>query len=377
MANLDIIIPVFNEEATIGPLISRIDKILRKEHIPYHIIVVDDRSTDRSLERVKKASQSFPITVLKKKGQQGKAFSILEGIKASTSDYICMIDADLQYPPEAIPALFDLAQISGVAVARRITYGGSVVRRIGSRILAFVLGKLLHGIHCDMQSGLKVFKKEITEFINVDEITPWAFDLPLLHAAKQMGYDIAEVPIDFTERENGDSKLTLLGPTVQIAKGALRLKFTTIHPRVILPDTKESMKGAGFVHKGKRFITHSTLHHSKSALLVITPSQKTVFFIILALFCFGAVFGTLFTFKIAVAILSFVYFIYVFFNFFLILRSLQSPPVISSDKNEILALKDKDLPVYSILCPLYKEAHVIPQFVENISNLDWPKSKLE
>jgi cellulose synthase/poly-beta-1,6-N-acetylglucosamine synthase-like glycosyltransferase len=99
--------------------------------------------------------------------------------------------------------------------------------------------------------------------------------------------------------------------------------------------------------------------------------------VLIGIFLIGLGLNALFTVQVFVAILSFVYFIDVVFNFFLILKSLHSPPEISPAKAEILALKDSDLPIYTILCPLYKEAHVIPQFVEAISALDWPKDKLE
>ncbi len=377
MASLDVIIPVYNEEGSIEALCQRIHAALHSAGISYSLIFVDDNSSDGTVSIIRKVSKKYPISLYTKQGEKGKAYSILEGMDYVTADFVCMIDGDLQYPPEAIPQLFEIAQEKGVAVAKRISYEGSVLRRIGSRALCFLFGKLLHGIGTDMQSGLKVFKRDIVDFLDADEITPWSFDLPLLHAAKQMGYEIGEVEIEFRPREHGNSKLTLLGPTFAIAKGAVRLKIKHTPPRSIDPLDQKSMLGAGVVHKGKRFITHTTLKHTHSAIQTLTPAQRTLVFSLIAVVLVGICLNILLTLQIAVAILSFIYFVDVIFNFFLIIKSLHSPPEISPSDEEIAQLVEKDLPIYTILCPLYKESHVIPQFLEAIEKLDWPKTKLD
>jgi cellulose synthase/poly-beta-1,6-N-acetylglucosamine synthase-like glycosyltransferase len=91
----------------------------------------------------------------------------------------------------------------------------------------------------------------------------------------------------------------------------------------------------------------------------------------------GLILFTLPTLKIFTAVLSAIYFIDLLFMLYIILKSLYFPQEISVEHNEISRLLDADLPIYTILCPLYKEAHVIPQFVSAISKLEWPKNKLD
>jgi glycosyltransferase involved in cell wall biosynthesis/cellulose synthase/poly-beta-1,6-N-acetylglucosamine synthase-like glycosyltransferase/O-antigen/teichoic acid export membrane protein len=76
-------------------------------------------------------------------------------------------------------------------------------------------------------------------------------------------------------------------------------------------------------------------------------------------------------------VLSTIYFVDVLFNLFLVGKSIHTPPELSFTEDQIKALKDKDLPVYTILVPLYKEANVLEGFVESMSKMDYPKSKLD
>src|SRR6185369_9471071 len=67
----------------------------------------------------------------------------------------------------------------------------------------------------------------------------------------------------------------------------------------------------------------------------------------------------------------------VFFSLYLVLKSLHFPPELKFSDEDISALKDSELPIYSILCPLYHEAQVLPQFLNNIAKLDYPSEKLD
>lgn len=374
---IDIIIPVKNEAANLSPLMARLDTSLRTAHIKYQAIIVDDHSTDDTRVIAKKLAQKYPIKVLTKKGKPGKAYSILEGAKAATSEWLVMIDGDLQYPPEAIPDMVKLIDQHGVVVARRISYEGSRLRRLGSRAVAWFTGQFLHGIKVDVQSGLKIFKKDFLNYLPENEVTPWALDLPLLHAALELGYTLGEVEITFEKRIHGSSKLSLLKPTFEIGMAAVKLKLRSSQPIPIPAHSHQNMIGAGLIHRRRQFITHSTLHHRQTALHTITRNQRRLILAILASVAVGIFLNPLETAIVVVAFLSFVYFVDVIFNFFLILKSLHSPPELEFSTTEISELNDKDLPIYTILCPLYKEAHILPGFVAAMEKLDWPKHKLD
>jgi glycosyltransferase involved in cell wall biosynthesis len=100
--SISIIVPTLNEAENLPLLFRRIDKALTKAAIPYEIIVVDDRSSDTTFEVASAAARSYNVTVVTKEGKRGKAFSLLQGFALAQYQIVCMIDADLQYPPEAI-----------------------------------------------------------------------------------------------------------------------------------------------------------------------------------------------------------------------------------------------------------------------------------
>jgi cellulose synthase/poly-beta-1,6-N-acetylglucosamine synthase-like glycosyltransferase len=78
-----------------------------------------------------------------------------------------------------------------------------------------------------------------------------------------------------------------------------------------------------------------------------------------------------------IALLTAIYFIDTLFSFFVLTKSLHFPPEISPSLEDLASLQDRNLPIYTILCPLYKEGKVLPHFVESVSALDWPKHKLD
>jgi cellulose synthase/poly-beta-1,6-N-acetylglucosamine synthase-like glycosyltransferase len=114
-----------------------------------------------------------------------------------------------------------------------------------------------------------------------------------------------------------------------------------------------------------------------SALRTFAPWQLLFILSAVVLLALGFVGNTTNTLIILTSVLSFIYLIDVVFNLFVTLKSLHFPPEISATPDELKRLKDKDLPVYSVLCPLYKESRVLPDFVASMKGLDYPKSKLE
>lgn len=375
---LDVIIPVYNEADNVKALVERLSTSLKNADINFNLIFVDDHSTDETVDILSDFPKKSHIKILKKKGERGKAFSILEGAAASTAPFIAMIDADLQYPPEVIPEMLAMVEKEhGVVVAKRDGYQDSKLRNFLSHGFQWFFGKVLHGLDCDVQSGLKVFRREIIESVRVEDVTPWTLDIPLLTTALHLGHTIGQVDITFERRTQGESKIQFVSSIREIGGRAISHKFKTRKPFQINPADGERMVGAGLIHRGKRFITHTTLNPSSSALDVLTRSQ-VIFFVGLAVILISSfILQPLNTAKVVVGILSFTYFIDVIFNLYVILKSLDQPPEISISDDELAELRNQDLPIYTILCPLYREAHVIPHFLAAIEKFDWPLEKLD
>lgn len=377
MKTLDIIIPVKNEEGNLVFLVERLSKSLKLADIKYNFIFIDDHSTDKTLAILESLKANYPIQVHLKKGKPGKAYSIIEGASYSKSENLAMIDADLQYPPEVLPQMFEQLSDSGVVIARRKVSHGSKLRRLVSKSFSKFFASLLHNLNVDVQSGLKIFKKEIIDHIDAKNITPWTLDLSLVLAARDMGYGISEVDIEFDKRTNGSSKISVVRASYEIGKNALKLKFFRKRQFTIKPKTEDSMVGGGIALKGKRYITHTTLEDKSLALKTFSNPQKFIFWSLIVAVAAGLVINPFVTIITLVGILSGIYFLDVVFNISVVLKSLHFPPEIKIPETDIAALKNDELPTYTILCPLYREAEVLPNFLESIAKLDWPKNKLD
>lgn len=376
MRYLDVIVPVKNEAENINDLVRRIYTSLNDAGIAHEIIFVDDKSTDSTIDIIHQLAKDFPVRVYSKQGKKGKAFSIIEGARYSTADVLVMIDGDLQYPPEAIPEMFEKSINHGVVVAKRQKYGGSKIRKFVSSSFKQLFGKLLFNFDCDVQSGLKLFRREILESINENEVSAWSLDVPLLNTAIDLGHTIGEVDIDFAPRQNGNSKVSTFKTSLEIGSQSLAFK---LRPKKVYPihSLGREMKGAGVSYNRLKYVTHTTLHSDNSAIKVLSFGQKIWLWLLLISLIAILIWNFLFGLQLVVAVLSFIYFVDVIFNFYLIYKSLHTPPEITVSDAQLEKIKESDLPVYTVLCPLYKEASVLPIFLDSISKMDWPKNKLE
>ncbi len=376
--SVSIVVPTWNEEANVTALVERIDAALRKSETQYEVIFVDDRSTDQTRAKVVALSAKYPVRLLVKPDEieRGKAQSLMIGFESAQYELLAMIDADLQYPPEAISEM--VAKISSgadIVVADRVDEKTTFMRRFTHWGFKFFFAEFLHGLSCDVQSGLKVFKKEIIERIQIKPAR-WTFDLEFLTKARDAGYSIDTVGIVFNEREAGATKINVVKASYEIGLNALLLKLRgaaviPLHPEVI------AKEGHGYHYKGKKYVHHSQLSHTESAVITLTPRQKVILsvFGLLAVLAFVANWHVMLI--VLVSVLTVLYFGDLLFNFYLIVRSMTKSPELKITDEQIAAINEKELPVYTIFCPLYKEWEVLPQFVTAMSKLDYPKDKLQ
>lgn len=148
-------------------------------------------------------------------------------------------------------------------------------------------------------------------------------------------------------------------------------------PLAIKPKNSDSMVGAGVLYKGKKYITHTTLPLDKSAVITFTLPQKLFIFLLILSFSYLFYLNSVQTIIILIALLSVLYFADLIFGLITLLMSLAKNPEYTFTDEEVRDLKDIKLPMYTILCPLFRESEVLGSFVESIKNIDWPKSKLD
>ncbi|MCT2586340.1 glycosyltransferase family 2 protein, partial [Actinophytocola gossypii] len=174
------------------------------------------------------------IVVVRRNAVSGKGYALLDGFARGLGPIVCMIDADLQYPPEAIPEM--VAKIragADVVVANRVRHHTGALRRVVSRA-SYGFVQALYALDVDVQSGLKVIRREVLDRIHVRP-SGWAIDLDILMSAKATGHQIVGHDIEFDRRRHGETKVRLVRTTWQIARRAIGLKVAALRDDAGLP----------------------------------------------------------------------------------------------------------------------------------------------
>lgn len=379
MLGLTIIVPTRNEIDTLPTLLERIDSVLKSVQLPYEVVIIDDHSEDGTPALAKELSAQYPIHFEEKKGKPGKAYSLLQGFKKVKYDFIALLDADLQYPPEALPGILKaLADGADVVVAQRTKGHPDFLRRVVARTHRKIFAEWLHNLHYDVQSGMKVFTKEVADRLPLSP-KAWSFDLEFLLRARQAGYQIASVPVDFQPRKKVGTRKSnhnLFVSSRQITASALYHKVARPAIIPLLPAQQEK-EGKGFHYNGKKFITHNELNPHTTALYRMHTLHAWFFFFLAVVIGIGLWLDWHTTLLVLVAGLSLLYFADLLFNFYLIVKSFTGTPEVTILDQEIEEIPDAAWPTYSIFCPLYKEPEVIPQFITAMSRMNYPQEKLQ
>jgi glycosyltransferase involved in cell wall biosynthesis len=225
---VSIIVPTLNEAVNLPRLLKRIDDSLSENSVKYEVIIVDDKSIDKTEAVSKDLAKTYNIKFFTKVGPKGKAYSLLQGFSHASNELICMIDADLQYPPEAIAPMIDILTIEDldIVLSKRIDRQVSLIRRLFSKVFNFVFVKLLFGINYDAQSGLKLFKKQVLNNMVISP-SPWSFDLEFIVRSIESGYKITSFEIPFSKRIQGDAKINLITTAIELALASIRLRLNS------------------------------------------------------------------------------------------------------------------------------------------------------
>jgi dolichol-phosphate mannosyltransferase len=208
---LTIVVPTYNESANVKALIERLGKALAGKS--YEILFIDDNSRDGTAAAAESMAPRYPVRVIVRTAERGLASAVVHGFKNSTSDVICVIDADLQHPPEVVADLLKAVEAGAdIAIGSRYVPGGacegwSLTRRIISKGAIFLCHLLLprtRGIK-DPMSGLFMFKRPV---IKDASLKPTGYKI-LLEILIEGRFDkVTEVPFHFKVREKGESKLS-------------------------------------------------------------------------------------------------------------------------------------------------------------------------
>ena len=213
-----VIIPTFNEIDNIHDIIHSVFNLNER----FHVLVVDDGSPDGTAQVVKKLMTQFPdkLFIEERKGKLGLGTAYIHGFKwalKNNYDYIFEMDADFSHNPKDLVKLLNACYADGadMAIGSRYVSGVNVVNWPMSRVLmsyfASVYVRLITRMPImDSTAGFKCYKAELLRAIDFSKIkfVGYAFQIEMKFTSWKLGFVIKEVPIIFTDRKKGDSKMS-------------------------------------------------------------------------------------------------------------------------------------------------------------------------
>jgi dolichol-phosphate mannosyltransferase len=238
MSNI-VIIPTYREKENIEAIIKAISSL----DIQFDILIVDDNSPDGTSDVVKNLQLTYKnLYLIERPGKLGLGTAYIAGFEWALEkgySYIYEMDADFSHDPRDLVRLNKACEKDGadVAIGSRYISGVNVVNWPLSRVLmsymASIYVRLVTGMKImDTTAGFKCYRREVLENIKPDHIRSvgYGFQIEMKFAAWKLGYKIVEVPIIFTDRKLGASKMTG-GIFNEALWGVLRMKLRSIFTR--------------------------------------------------------------------------------------------------------------------------------------------------
>ena len=208
---ITVIIPTFNEEANIADIIEAVNSTLSANNIRGGILVVDDESRDKTIKIVQNLTLKYNnLKIIVRHEDHGLSQSVIEGFKQANSDIFIVIDADFSHPPVLIPLFYrEIRKGADVVIGSRYIHGGKIQQwPLKRRVLslgATGLGRILFPEITDPVSGFFALRKEVISGV---QLHPRGYKILMEVLGKGQWKSIVEIPFTFTDRQNGESKLT-------------------------------------------------------------------------------------------------------------------------------------------------------------------------
>ncbi len=217
MTDSIVIIPTYNEKENIEAIVDVVFSLPNE----FEILIIEDNSPDGTAEIVRKLQSKYEnkLHMIERKGKLGLGTAYITGFKWAIEkgyDYIFEMDADFSHPPEKLIELYNTCKHGAdLAIGSRYKSGVNVVNWPMGRVLmsyfASVYVRLVTGMKImDTTAGFKCFKRQTLETIPLDKIKlkGYGFQIEMKFTTWKYGFNIIEVPIVFTDRQKGTSKMS-------------------------------------------------------------------------------------------------------------------------------------------------------------------------
>ncbi len=236
MSDSIIVIPTYNEIENIERMIRTIFRLPK----PFHILIIDDNSPDGTVQVVEKMKKEFPrqLFMIERKGKQGLGTAYLAGFKWALQNqykYIFEMDADFSHNPEDLLSLYRACADGGadLAIGSRYISGINVINWPLKRVLmSYLASKYVRTITgmkiMDTTAGFKCYRSIVLDQLDLNRIKMkgYGFQIEMKFKAWRLGFKIVEVPIIFTDRKEGVSKMSG-GIFGEAFKGVIKMKIAS------------------------------------------------------------------------------------------------------------------------------------------------------
>lgn len=230
---LSIVIPAHNEESRLPRTLGQIFDFLKNQSFSFEVIIVENGSSDRTLELAHEFAAKYPNLIVYQEHQRGKGNAVRHGMLEAHGTYRFICDADLSMPIEEIqkfipPTLndFDVA-IGSREAPGAIRYNEPSYRHLGGRAINLAIRLLiLPGLN-DTQCGFKCFSAEATESIfRQQTLLGWSFDIENLYIARRKKLRIKEIPIQWYY--DPDSKVSAIRDALRMISDIFRIHINAL-----------------------------------------------------------------------------------------------------------------------------------------------------
>ncbi len=233
---LSLIIPAYNEENRLPRALEQVFAFLEKQPYSFEVLVVENGSTDRTLEIATQFALNKPNLVPIHEEAKGKGNAVKRGFLSAQGEYRFICDTDLSMPIEEVlkffpPQLndFDVAIGSREALGA-VRYDEPPYRHWGGRLINFLIRVLILPGFQDTQCGFKCFHAEATkEIFEQQTLTGWSFDIELLYLARKRKLRIKEVPINWYF--DADSKVSAVRDAIKMVSDIFRIHLNSLRGR--------------------------------------------------------------------------------------------------------------------------------------------------
>lgn len=226
---LTVIVPVYNEKHRIGKGIKEILNYLKKQRYNWELVIIDDGSSDNTVEIAQKMLKGKNNVKLVKNQHTGKGGAIRKGVALAKGEWLIFLDIDLATPMKELEKFLPFTKAFDVIIGSRKIKGAQIevrqpkFREFGGKVFTWLTNTLVTKNISDVTCGFKLFKTNLAkELFSKSVLVDWSFDAEILYLAQKANAKIKEVPVRW--RDDPNTKVNLMKDTLDAFFGLLKIR---------------------------------------------------------------------------------------------------------------------------------------------------------